>query len=544
MRSAPLVLAAGKRSAFSSRAASTGADHNNSSTSRLVRPCDWTPRPSAKQRKERWKDELGKSVQIQPAVAQRSFEEAGLSSLNTLTDEGNVIKEVIPPQNDAACYTMVAPDLHTVSGPFGTSYPIEEDLLHTCGFDLSQVTAIWQPPSPSTDTIFGTAVAFAGLASASPITTQDQDALNFYAGDCSFGFGSKRPEYSTHEILRRNATHSQTLNHLLLAAASGECWYARGATDSLMLENAARNYAIGRRLLDSSLSDPDSDPLEVMGSFWFLYISQRRRLAKFRIDYQSLSASMAEYITRSRLVDILLSPTENHHPPQPQAATNYAPKARSLLARLVTWLFWVDAQACFQGDGGAMARALVRSTTTRGLLDIFELSSNALWLNFDVYPPDEVLDDTKNKNTFKMMHQFWVLMQEINGLVIDENEHCELDEEQSQAIQTKIDALRRSPSVSSIFICSESKTKQRDRELANCDWAVANFYAMCIYHRRCTAQPQRERPSHHRDGSGGMLDALLTLIQKSLAVPGKGQIGEFLCQVYVPSLPFCRSPTD
>ncbi|KAM7203116.1 hypothetical protein V8F33_002464 [Rhypophila sp. PSN 637] len=486
--------------------------------------CDWTRQPSVKERRDLWKKLRGKSVAIQRAASQVSSEEAEPSHFHVAHDDSldlEGIDESFPIQDNTTQPVVFGSAGH-LPAPFDNAFPFRDgDLLGMYGFDMSQAV-MWQPPSPMAETLLGLSTAYDSLPG-DALTLEDRVALDFYGADPSFGFGSKKPQYSTHAILRRRATHSPMLHQLLLAAASAECWYARGKSDALLQENATRKYAMGQQMLADRLLSQDLDPMEVLPSFWFLYVNHRRgrRPVGMWTTYSSLSVSMADYIRKSRLLDIVLSPTDANHLTGSGAGRIYRPKDKALLARLITWLFWVDTQACFQGEGGAMADTLWQSVSAEGLGRMFEISSEELRLNHDDYPRSEWMDDLRNKRSFKVLHQIWMIHHESNRLVVSNGEgQYELDERQCREIEVKIEALRQNPTLSSMLSESESKAKPRGRDISNCDWAVANFYSLCIYQLRCSAQVQEEGCTRRDDG---VLDKLLTLIQRTLAVPDKGQ---------------------
>ncbi|KAK4211218.1 hypothetical protein QBC37DRAFT_18806 [Rhypophila decipiens] len=488
--------------------------------------CDWTRPPSVKERRDGWKKIRGKSVAIRRAASQISSQEAEPSDFHVPRDDSldlEGIDESFPIQNNTT-QPVVFGSVGHLPAPFDNTFPLRDgDLLGMYGFDMSQAV-MWQPPSPMAETLLGSSIAYDSLPG-DALTLEDRVALDFYGADATFGFGSKKPQYSTHAILRRRATHSPMLHQLLLAAASAECWYARGKSDALLQENATKKYAMGQQMLFDRLLSQDSDPMEVLPSFWFLYINHRRgrRPVGMWTAYSRLSLSMADYIKASGLLDIILPPTDANHLPGSGAGRKYRPKDKALLARLITWLFWVDTQACFQGEGGAMADTLWQSVSMSAekLGEIFEISSEELRLNHEAYPQAEWMDDLRNKRFFKVLHQIWMIHHEINRLVVSNGEGpYELDESQCREIEVKIEALRRNTTLSSMLIESQSEAKPRGRDLSNCDWAVANFYSLIIYQRRCSTQVQWEGYTH-RDN--GVLDKLLTLIQRSLAVPDKGQ---------------------
>ncbi|KAK3311765.1 hypothetical protein B0H66DRAFT_578790 [Apodospora peruviana] len=460
---------------------------------RLSLACDWSRPPSSRERKEQKKREAKKiSATLEHDELDTSLSVSGV--------EDGIL--------DPATTTSIS--------SFGFIAPCE-GIVEA----IDPLTWLF-PPLPINDpTGF-----LASLPSVAPLTEEDRQALNYYRSEIAFGFGSKSPMWSTHAIIMKIARTSPTVLHLLLAASSGEVGWNVGGAYSPILDNAEDNYKRGRRLLAGTILNPDSDPLEVMASFWFLYLYQRRRPAKLRIAYSALSELMSEYICHSRLYEILSEASTALAPPGPK----YTPERKALLARLTTWLFWVDAQAGFQGSGGIMARLLARSKAPQGIFAMYKVSMETLKLNWDMYPDEEKEDDIKNSSPLKLIHHTWVLVQELNEASL---QSFPFSPAMSRAIKVKIEALRRKSSTRSVFGLAESSARVRNRLLANSDWAVANFYALCIYWFRCSVpeggreipkgEPLRLTLDGEEQSITEMVEALIVLIQKSLTTRDKGQ---------------------
>ncbi|KAK3328552.1 hypothetical protein B0T19DRAFT_356960 [Cercophora scortea] len=401
-----------------------------------------------------------------------------------------------------------------------------------------------QPPSPLVQRQISPNASLASLPSLQPLTRTDYRALDYYQNQVAFGFGSKSPAWSTHALLMKTAGKNATVLHLLLAASSAEMSWQCGAYSQSMLDNAEENYRRGQQLLVGEITHPGSDPLVVMASFWFLYLYQRRRPAKLRISYHALSRLMCDYIGRSRL-DQVLSYTDTSSEgglgmTTVESAHHYPPEKRALLARLASWLFWVDAQSCFQGDGGNMARLLVRSATPHGLLEMYEVSRATLQLNWQGgYPVGELVDDLQNSSALELIHHTWVLVQEVNEATTAAEEcFVPMDRETSHRIKSRMDQLQRKYPISAVFHLTKSEDRVRDRLMANSDWAVANYYALCIYWFRCSlmmaGQDSGGRPAsllspraysqvQEDEGIKETVETLLHLVQRSLAAGDKGQ---------------------
>ncbi len=380
--------------------------------------------------------------------------------------------------------------------------------------------------SPASDMRIDSSSLYLSLPSLVDLKYSDHQALDYFQKEIIFGFGSKSPTWSTHAILLESGSPKPVVLHLLLAASLTELG-CQHPSFGYMTQAAEKHYRIGRRLLrDVMRSGEEPDHLAVMAAFWFLYLHQRRRGPNRRPAYRELSDMMREHIQKYRLEHILASSETSLHASQSWELP--FPKWRSLLSRLIIWLFWADAQSCFQGEGGSMARLLVRSSSSssyasKGIFDMYDRSRGTLELYWGTrYPDSEVVDDLKNGAALELIHHTWVIVQEIN----EATEFGALDAAQSRELKSKMEDLRTRFPFSSVFRLSESAAMVRDRLMANADWAVCNYYALCIYQFRCGLDGMEAA------GDAGLqsgeieeiVASLLILVQKTLAGCEKGQL--------------------
>jgi hypothetical protein len=225
---------------------------------------------------------------------------------------------------------------------------------------------------------------------------------------------------------------------------------------------------------------------------------------------------MADFVRTHRLHQILVSPGS------PDSALPAGRKA--LAATLMIWLFWADAQYCFLGEGGSMAKLVAGPDSPRAIFDLYDVSRETLSLNWAPYPYDQQVDDIKNSGALELIHHTWVLVQELTDAV-DQTGH--LDPETSVVMGFKIDALRQRTTIRAVIQLTESDDAVRDRLLLNSEWAAACYYALHIYHFRCSLANEDEPFASASPGAahiGEMVSTLLMLVQKSLAAENEGQV--------------------
>ncbi|KAH8645734.1 hypothetical protein BX600DRAFT_163186 [Xylariales sp. PMI_506] len=378
--------------------------------------------------------------------------------------------------------------------------------------------------SPSVDMMLGLESAYASLPSLVALTQVDYQALDYLQKEL-VGFGSKSPPWSTHAILMRFGSERPMVLHLLLAASMTELGCQRQSLKGLP-GDAEKHYQLGRDLLlDMIASKEQPDHVAVMSSLWCLYLCQRRDYGRQTVSHRDISNMMRGYIQKHRL-DRMLTLSVSTSDTAPQSSDTIRPEHHSLLARLTIWFFWTDVQSCFQGSGGSIARLLLQSSRpslSRGILDIFEQSRGALELNWgSKYPDSELADDLKNGAPLELVHRTWVIVQDIN----EATEHGPLDPSKSREIKAEMDELRFKFPFSSVFRLAKSGSAVRDRLMGNADWAVCNYYALCIYHFRCSVDTASADMSSIEplEDIAAVVAELVLLIQRTLAAGGKFNI--------------------
>jgi len=365
--------------------------------------------------------------------------------------------------------------------------------------------------SPTSDLIIEPTSLWSGLPSLVPLTGREHEAIDHFQKEIGFSIGTKSPLWSTHAILLQLAAGNATVLHLLLAASFSELDWARGTPSSDSL--AKMHFTVGQGLLlDSISSANEPDHLIVMASFWLLFLYQRRGSTGTGIEYRELSDMMSTHVTQYDLGRILASADA-----APPIMGVSAQQRCSLMARLLVWLFWADAQCCFLGKGGSLAKALGASSGR--LLGIYERSRTTLHLYWGSgYPVAELADDFLNWPALELLHSTWIMLQRIN----DANDTGELTVEVADRLFQDVEAL--GSKHSSVFCLSRSELPGRNRLLRNADWAVCNHYAVLIYLSRCGASRGANCGSHARGDTAALL---LQTAQRALSSGGRRELDRF-----------------
>lgn len=473
--------------------------------SRLRLKCEYgSPPPTKKQRKAQ-RDHAARS-QPPKALAQAP----GKTSKNV---GGDLSGPLVSAQAASwhAPDTLLEPPILDMS--IGGDFAMMPELFPpSLGFFNSMPVASFISPSPTLDMQLDSAGLLASLPTLTSPTIAECEALDYYRKERNFGFGSKSPSWSTHAILWETARRSPAVLHLLFAASQSEIGW-RSGPQIHMLESAENNYQLGSNFLDAETAKGEVDPLVIFASFWFLHLHYRRPSSRQHVLVRELSHRMAEYIRVRKLHQVLIA-TENGDPDWPAAK-------RALISRLMVWLFWTDTRAHTLGDGGTMAKFLAHAESRSALGGLYEMSKETLSLNWAQYPDDELVDDIKNSQSLDMIHDAWVLVQRVND---GADEMLPLSPEVSREILLDIDRFGSRSAVRTLLRLTQSAAVVRDRMMLNSDWAAANYYALRIYHFRCSLTAVGG--SFSSSGSkkiADIVESLMMLLQRSLANQDSGQ---------------------
>ncbi|KAK1750410.1 hypothetical protein QBC47DRAFT_284756, partial [Echria macrotheca] len=284
--------------------------------------------------------------------------------------------------------------------------------------------------------------------------------------------GTKDPCWSTTKIMIALSKENTAVLHLLVGVTLAELSF-RQSYPQLFHSAAVRYQSCGmealRTMMNARGPGREPDPLLVVLTFWLRYYRQRRR-----DDHNSgegLSAVSQQLATYYR----------SHHMDRFLTALKPPIDARSAcLARLTSWLFWVDAAAGFYGDGGFFAQYLTESTNA--LNHIYALSKKTLSTYFGgIYPVAQTVDDNENELALELIHQTWIVVQAINEVLAA----GPVDAETYERLGSRVENLVTGDRYAAVIRDAEDDILVRDRRLGNADWAVSNLYALCILFSRC-----------------------------------------------------------
>ncbi|KAK3995570.1 hypothetical protein QBC44DRAFT_348151 [Cladorrhinum sp. PSN332] len=380
-------------------------------------------------------------------------------------------------------------------------------------FDIMPVDP-FMSVSPTVDMQLDSTGLLACLPTLAPPTSAEREALDYYRRERYFGFGNKSPSWSTHAVLWETARASPAVLHLLLAASQTEIGWRSGSQTHL-LTLAEENYRLGRQRLDFEVANGEVDPLIMVTAFWFLHwhIQHRRPSDHQQMLVRELGHRMTKYMRKYQLHQILAAMGDED--------LGWPPAKKALVGRLIIWLFWVDTRARTLGEGGSLAKLLTEGESLSALADLYDMSKETQNLNWADYPDDELVDDIQNSQPLGIVHETLVLVQKVNNAA---DESLPLRPEASIKISADLDRFGRRSMVRSLIRLTKSTPLVRDRMLQNADWAIANYYALRIYHSRCSLQVADESfASPDSTAISNTVDSLMILLQKSLANEAVGQ---------------------
>jgi hypothetical protein len=162
-----------------------------------------------------------------------------------------------------------------------------------------------------------------------------------------------------------------------------------------------------------------------------------------------LSRTVTDYVRKHRLDSRCLEQ------PYGSWGGSFSEADRTLLARLIIWIYDEDVKCGFQGYGGYFSAYL--TAHRERTMAVSDVSRTALKAHFDTtfegYPEDQVMDDDDNAVELEFLWALTALWQDINEL----STRMEIDDESVRRIEQRFKMLKK---VSIVFKFLLTQAKQ------------------------------------------------------------------------------------
>jgi len=333
------------------------------------------------------------------------------------------------------------------------------------------------------------------------LSSAEHYALYYYKTTLSLSLTTKDPTRSTSMVFLRLGSKHPLVMRLLLAA-SLKSLASNQEVNNLpdMLVISKHHFQTGEKLLIEQLGNQISpDHVNVLTAFWFLYLYRSRQSDVNICEMTQLSQKVGHYVRKHEL-DRLCTDSSTDFASGTRSGLSH--RKRSLLARLLIWIFYVDVSFGFRNCGGSLAKYL--SEDIERMDRVFKTSKAVLHLHWGSdYPPHQLSDDVQNCEVLEMLYKSFLAYHAINELSDGTRTETLVDE----SIEKRLIDIEES--YSSIFLLADSSTGGPPRLLQNADWVVSLFYAIRIYYFRCT------NPDAHAPRPPVVEKALSSLIGKA-----------------------------
>jgi Fungal specific transcription factor domain len=303
-------------------------------------------------------------------------------------------------------------------------------------------------------------------------------ALYYYKTTLSLSHTTKDPTWSTSMVFLRLGSKRPLVMRLLLAASLNSLVSNQEVSDPPdMLVIAKHHFQTGEKLLTEQLGNQIApDHVNVMTAFWFLYLYRSRQSDVNVGEMTQLSQKVGHYVRKHELDRLC---TDSSTDSASGTCSGLSHRKRSLLARLLIWIFYVDVSLGFRNRGGSLAKYL--SEDIERMDKVYKTSKSILHLHWgSEYPPHQLSDDVQNCEVLEMLYKTFLAYHAINELSDGMRTETLVDE----SIERKLIDIEEN--YSSIFLLANSSTGGPPRLLQNAEWVVSLFYAIRIYYFRCT----------------------------------------------------------
>jgi hypothetical protein len=203
----------------------------------------------------------------------------------------------------------------------------------------------------------GLLAQFNALPGSMNLSPPEHYALHYYQTTLSLSHTTKDPVWSTSMVFHHLGSKRPLVMHLLLSSTLKSLVSNQEVNDSsAMIVIAKHHFQAGANLLIEELSNKvNPDHVNVMTAFWFLYL-YRSRQANLNIgEMMQLSQKIGDYARKHELDRLCTDPSTESASGTPSGLSR---RKRSLLARLLIWIFYVDVSFGFRYRGGSLAKYL------------------------------------------------------------------------------------------------------------------------------------------------------------------------------------------
>jgi len=323
----------------------------------------------------------------------------------------------------------------------------------------------------------GLLAQFTAFPATMDLSPPEQFALCYYQNTLSLSHTTKNPIWSTSMVFLRLGSKRPLVMHLLLASSLKSIVSNQKVNNlSEMLLIAKHRFQTGARLLIEELSNQvNPDHVSVMTAFWFLYLYRSRQANLNMGEMTQLSQKVGDYVRKYELDRLC---TDSYPESTFGTPIGLSRRKRSLLARLLIWIFYADVSFEFRYRGGSLAKYLSEDISRTA--EVYKTSKGVLHLHWgSEYPAHQLDDDVQNSEVLEMLYKSFIVYHAINEL----SEDAQTEGLEDESIEKKLIDIEEN--YSPIFILANSAGQERPRLWQNADWVASLFYAIRIYYFRC-----------------------------------------------------------
>lgn len=329
-----------------------------------------------------------------------------------------------------------------------------------------------------------------------PLTDIEKRALVYFRTSFSLSQTTRDPEFSTTTLLLQlNTKSSPMLLHLILAVSLYDL-QTRGEAHDHAENMAQRHYEDGAAELAQALqSEQPADHIAVLSSLYCVYAYMSRQVSVSSHKLNRLSFTAIDYIKRTGLDVLFLVP--NLSSAASQTPSMEKTKAEnSLIARLIMWIFKINAQCCFLG---CTPSVLGYFEARPELLDaIYATSRLALQLNWGKsYPISQSIRDIESNLSIDFMLELLVMPYKISQCShISGSSNTDSDIfAKLRNTMDRMEVVRYSCSffwlmmAGAVFYYGSSEMTLQPAMKLKCATSATMFYATKLYLLRCGPNP-------------------------------------------------------
>ncbi|KAF2008825.1 hypothetical protein BU24DRAFT_92033 [Aaosphaeria arxii CBS 175.79] len=354
-------------------------------------------------------------------------------------------------------------------------------------------------------------------ASSVTLLSQDHEAIHYFRTATAKTHHTKTPDFGLFSIMFDVAQRDPMVMHMVIAIGQREMDLCRVNPDQSPKRDPIRHYASALRLMASAIAPENNtrDLDAILTVIWLMLLYEQQfgdAGCDAYVNHLTGASSLLQHHVKALLPPVPKNFKSNDKGTvfTKSSSANSSMTLSIYSARILIWLFLLDASASSTGIGGQITSTLLENKFGYGAMqDISEMEALSRFHRFsnplyrlhwgDAYPQSELLDDVENRNIYTILGQCSQLRFMTARLASLYQTDAARATGEARKLESAIEEVGYLATESlEVASCLSPHTDNRHRLVANIRAIVPMYYAAVLDFMRLTKfdQPLDDRQQH------------------------------------------------